>query len=161
MDEYRLCALTLSPTFKRSAVRARLSPPNNNPQSQIRVKAKKRMMTMKVALSASRCPRTTSQPRKNQRLCSTKGARLSVKGYEQMFRDDLSFAAQSIYRYLRYRQGKNENCFPSHKRIAADTKCSVSTVKRAINELVKAGYIEKIHRRRANGSKTTNLYICK
>ena len=84
-----------------------------------------------------------------------------MKSYEQMFRDDLSFAAQSIYLYLRYRQGQNENCFPSHKRIAADTKCSVSTVKRAINELVKAGYIEKIHRRRPNGSKTTNLYICK
>lgn len=87
--------------------------------------------------------------------------RSSVKDYELIFRDDLSFAAQSIYRYLRYRQGKNENCYPSHKMIAADTKCSVSTVKRAIAELIKAGYIEKVNRRRSNGAKTSNIYICK
>ena len=84
-----------------------------------------------------------------------------VKDYELIFRDDLSFAAQSIYRYLRYRQGKNESCYPTHKTIAADTKCSVSTVKRAISELAKAGYIEKINRRRPNGAKTSNIYICK
>ena len=51
--------------------------------------------------------------------------------------------------------------YPTHKTIAADTKCSVSTVKRAISELVKAGYIEKINRRRPNGAKTSNIYICK
>ena len=84
-----------------------------------------------------------------------------MKSYESVFKDDLSFAAQSIYRYLRYRQGQNENSYPSHKRIAEDTKCSVSTVKRAIDELVKAGHIVKINRRRSNGSKTSNVYICK
>lgn len=84
-----------------------------------------------------------------------------MKSYESVFKDDLSFSAQSIYRYLRYRQGKNKNCYPSHKMIAADTKCSVSTVKRAIAELIKAGYIEKVNRRRSNGAKTSNIYICK
>ena len=38
---------------------------------------------------------------------------------------------------------------------------SVSTVKRAIEELVQKGYIEKINQRRSNGSKTSNRYICK
>ena len=84
-----------------------------------------------------------------------------MKSYEEIFRDDLSFSEQSIYRYLRYRQGQNENSYPSHRRIAEDTKCSVSTVKRAIDELIKAGHIEKINRRRANGSKTSNVYVCK
>ena len=84
-----------------------------------------------------------------------------MKSYEEIFRDDLSFSAQSIYRYLRYRQGQNKNSHPSHRRIAEDTKCSVSTVKRAIDELIKAGHIEKINRRRANGSKTSNVYVCK
>ena len=84
-----------------------------------------------------------------------------MKSYESVFKDDLSFSAQSSYRYLRYRQGQNENSYPSHKRIAEDTKCSVSTVKRAIEELIKAGHIEKINRRRPNGSKTSNVYICK
>ncbi len=84
-----------------------------------------------------------------------------MKPYEVILRDDVSFRAQSIYRYLRYRQGKNESCYQSHKTMAAENNCSISTVKRAINELVAKGYIEKINRRRPNGSKTSNLYICK
>ena len=84
-----------------------------------------------------------------------------MREFEMIFRDDVSFRAQSIYRYLRYRQGKQGSAWPSHKKIASDTKCSVSTVKRAINELVEKGYIEKKHRRRSNGSKTSNSYICK
>ena len=84
-----------------------------------------------------------------------------MREYEKIFHDDLSFRALSIYRYLRYRQGKNESCYQSHKTIARDNSCSVSTVRRAIDELVKKGYIEKINRRRQNGSKTSNMYICK
>ena len=84
-----------------------------------------------------------------------------MRKYEMIFRDDVSFRAQSIYRYLRYRQGKNECCYQSHKTIARENKCSVSTVKRAIAELVQKGYIEKINQRRSNGSKTSNRYICK
>lgn len=84
-----------------------------------------------------------------------------MREFEMIFRDDVSFRAQSIYRYLRYRQGKNEGCYQSHKTIARENKCSVSTVKRAINELVQKGYIEKINQRRSNGSKTSNRYICK
>lgn len=40
-------------------------------------------------------------------------------------------------------------------------KCSVSTVKRAIDELVRKGYVVKENRRRKNGSKTSNVYRCK
>ena len=83
-----------------------------------------------------------------------------MREFEMIFRDDVSFRAQSIYRYLRYRQGKNKSCYQSHKTIARENKCSVSTVKRAIEELVQKGYIEKINQRRSNGSKTSNRYIC-
>ena len=84
-----------------------------------------------------------------------------MREFEMIFRDELSFKAQSIYRYLRYRQGLNDDCYPSLKTIANDTKCSISTVKRALKELVKAGYIEKKNRRRSNGGKTSNRYVCK
>lgn len=84
-----------------------------------------------------------------------------MKSIENIFNDDVTHSAVQIYLYLRARQGKHSNCFPSHKTIAYDNKCSVSTVKRAINELEKKGYIEKINRRRSNGSKTSNLYECK
>ena len=83
-----------------------------------------------------------------------------MKEFEKIYHDEVSCKAVLIYRYLRDRQGKHENCFPSHKTIAHDNKCSVSTVKRAIDELVDKGYIAKTNRRRANGSKTTNLYSC-
>lgn len=84
-----------------------------------------------------------------------------MREFKMIFRDELSFKAQSIYRYLRYRQGLNDDCYPSLKTIANDTKCSVSTVKRALNELERKGYIERINQRRSNGSKTSNRYICK
>ena len=84
-----------------------------------------------------------------------------MKTMEAIYADDLSAKAVAIYRYLLDRQGKHENCYPSHKTIAMHMNCSTSTVKRAINELVRNGYVEKINRRRSNGSKTSNSYICK
>ena len=38
---------------------------------------------------------------------------------------------------------------------------SVYIVKRAIDELVKKGYVVKEKRRRKNGGKTSNMYRCK
>ncbi len=84
-----------------------------------------------------------------------------MREYEKIFHDDVSARAQGIYTYLRYRQGKNNGCFPTHKTIARENKCSVSTEKRVIKELVEKCYIDKINRRLANGSRTSNLYICK
>ena len=84
-----------------------------------------------------------------------------MREFEMIYRDEVSSKAVTIYRYLRDRQGKHENCFPSHRTIALDNKCSVSTVKRAIDELVKKGYVEKENRRCRNGSKTSNIYRCK
>ena len=84
-----------------------------------------------------------------------------MREFEMIYRDEVSSKTVTIYRYLYARQGKHENCFPSHRTIALDNKCSVSTVKRAIDELVKKGYVEKENRRRRNGSKTSNIYRCK
>ena len=83
-----------------------------------------------------------------------------MREFEMIYMDEVSAMAVLIYRYLRDRQGKHENCYVSLKRIAADNKCSVSTVKRAIKELESKGYVSLTHRRRANGSKQSNLYTC-
>lgn len=83
-----------------------------------------------------------------------------MREFEIIYLDEVSAMAVLIYRYLRDRQGKHEFCYVSHKKMAADNKCSVSTVKRSINELVMKGYVEITHRRRANGSKQSNLYKC-
>lgn len=84
-----------------------------------------------------------------------------MKDFETIYRDDVSSKAVLIYRYLRDRQGIHEYCFPAHKTIARDNKCSVSTVKRAIAELVNKEYIKQVNRRRPDGGKTSNAYICK
>ena len=84
-----------------------------------------------------------------------------MREFEMIYRDEVSYKAVTIYRYLHDRQGKHENCFPSHRTIALDNKCSVSTVMREFDELVKKGYVEKENRRRRNGSKTSNIYRCK
>lgn len=83
-----------------------------------------------------------------------------MKTFEMIYRDEVSTKAILIYRYLYDRQGKHENCFPSHKTIAKDNKCSVSTVKRAIAELMRKGYLTKDERWRENGGRTSNLYVC-
>ena len=85
---------------------------------------------------------------------------MPMREFEMIYRDEVSKKAVMIYRYLRDRQGRHEFCYVSHKKIAADNKCGVSTVKRAIDELVRKGYHTVTHRRRANGSKQSNLYCC-
>ena len=53
------------------------------------------------------------------------------------------------------------SAFPLLKTIAAECGYGVSTVKRALNELLEAGYIEKQARfdERKKGGQTSNLYI--
>lgn len=43
-----------------------------------------------------------------------------MRDFEMIYLDEVSSKAVLVYRYLRDRQGKNENCYVSHKRIAAD-----------------------------------------
>ena len=66
--------------------------------------------------------------------------------------------AKTVYAYLWDRANKEGQCFPSHKRIALDLSISVNTVKRALEDLEKGGYIEKEPRFRESGGKSSNLY---
>lgn len=52
-------------------------------------------------------------------------------------------------------------CWPGIKSIANDLGLSRSTVKRAVKDLEKHGYLEKEPRYRDNGSFTSNLYRIK
>ncbi|MDL2287424.1 helix-turn-helix domain-containing protein [Eubacteriales bacterium OttesenSCG-928-G02] len=51
--------------------------------------------------------------------------------------------------------------YPSISTIAFDLNLSVSTIKRAVNDLIKAGYLTKEHRFRQKGAKSSNLYTLK
>lgn len=74
---------------------------------------------------------------------------------------ELPSRARAVYMYLRDRSDGEGKCWPGIKTIAADMKLSRSTVKRAITDLEQRGYLNKLARYRANGSRTSNLYSVK
>ena len=78
-----------------------------------------------------------------------------------VFQDDELTSTQKLVYYCLCRfQGKNEDCFPSHRTIAKQCKISLSTVKRAISALEKQGYIERVPQKRPDGGNTSNRYRC-
>ena len=71
---------------------------------------------------------------------------------------ELPARAKAVYMYLRDRSDAEGKCWPSIKTIVADMKLSRSTVKRALADLERFGYLKKLPRYRANGSRTSNMY---
>ena len=71
---------------------------------------------------------------------------------------DLSHRARTVYMYLKDRSDAGNTCWPSVRRIAEDLKLSRRTVQRALTDLERHGFLERTHRRRPNGSLTSNLY---
>ena len=86
----------------------------------------------------------------------TKQAELKQKAYQS----SLKSRALSVLIYLIDRSNKDLTCFPAIPTMAEQLHVSVSTVKRALHELVDAGYIKKETRfREKNRGQTSNLYI--
>lgn len=75
-----------------------------------------------------------------------------------IYTSDLPHRAISVYMYLRDRANKDGTCFPSIPTIAAELNISKSTVKRALSDLEKAGYIRRERRYRQTGGNSSNLY---
>jgi len=74
---------------------------------------------------------------------------------------NLPHRARVVYMYLRDRADAEGKCWPGINRIAADLGLSRSTVKRALTDLKKGGYLTQAPRHRENGSRTSNLYFLK
>ena len=79
--------------------------------------------------------------------------------FDTIWADDLPSRAVTVYMYLRSRADREGKCFPSVRTISRDTKLSMSTVRRALDDLVNTGYIQKQPRWRANGAKSSNQYV--
>lgn len=79
---------------------------------------------------------------------------------ERAFSSGLRPRARLVLQVLVLHCNKEGECFPSIKTIAAKCGYGISTVKRALDELVAAGYIIKQTRfdERKNGGQTSNLY---
>ena len=76
-----------------------------------------------------------------------------------IYAENIPHRAKAVYMYLRDRTNASGTCWPGIKKIAADLHLSRSTVKRALDDLYKAGLIEKKPRYRENGSRSSNLYV--
>lgn len=77
------------------------------------------------------------------------------------FQSDLKPRARLVLNCLALHCNKEGQCFPSIKTIAKECGYSVNTVKRALDDLVKAGFITKEARfdtERKHGGQTSNLY---
>lgn len=86
---------------------------------------------------------------------------MDVSFFENIYREEVSSRAKTVYMYLKDRSNTEGECWPAIKTIARDTSMSVSTVKRALADLLKCGLLQKEYRYRENGSKSSNRYLLK
>lgn len=78
--------------------------------------------------------------------------------FTSLYSSELPHRAVAVYMYLRDRCDKDGKCYPAIGTIARELKLSRSTVKRALADLEKGGYLHKEQRWRENGGKSSNLF---
>lgn len=78
-----------------------------------------------------------------------------------LYRAELSHRAISVYIYLKDRANKDGECWPAISTIARELRLSQSTVRRALQDLRKAGFLETEQRYRDNGGKSSLCYRLK
>lgn len=78
---------------------------------------------------------------------------------KRAYQSNLKNRALQVLLYLIDRANKEQTCFPAVATIGRELHISISTVKRAMRELVEAGYVKKENRfREGNRGQTSNLY---
>ena len=81
-----------------------------------------------------------------------------MKRLDLIYRSDLPHRAVSVYTYLADRANKEGICWPAIPTIAKDLKLSQSTVRRALQDLRNAGFLETQQRYRTKGGKSSLLF---
>ena len=81
--------------------------------------------------------------------------------FDSIYSDRLPSRAITVYLYLSNRANKDGQCWPSERRIAKDLSLSRSTVKRAIEDLKRSGYVQTEQRYRKTGAKSSLLFTIK
>ena len=76
----------------------------------------------------------------------------------EIYKTNLPHRAVAVYLYLESRANKDRTCYPAIGTIARELHLSVSTVKRAITDLEREGFIRKKQRWRDNGGRSSLLY---
>ena len=79
-------------------------------------------------------------------------------GRREIYESDLPHRAVALYLYLKDRADRDGKCFPAIGTIARELNLSSSTVKRAISDLEREGFICKKQRYRENGGRSSLLF---
>ena len=80
---------------------------------------------------------------------------------DPVYRSELPHRARTVYIYLADRANKDGECWPAIPTIAKELKLSQTTVRRALKDLRKAGWLQTEQRYRKNGAKSSLLYSIK
>lgn len=75
-----------------------------------------------------------------------------------LYTNEVSPTAKLVYVTIQSRVNDSAEAWPSHKRIAADSGLSVSSVQRALAELRELGVVEARERRRRDGGRASSVY---
>ena len=76
----------------------------------------------------------------------------------EIYKTNLPHRAVAVYLYLESRANKDRTCYPAIGTIARELHLSVSTVKRAITDLEREGFLRKKQRWRENGGRSSLLF---
>ncbi len=77
---------------------------------------------------------------------------------KQIYQSELPSRAIAVYLYLRARANKEGICWPAIPTMARELKMSESTIRRALRDLVRKGFLVIEERKRENGADSSNRY---
>lgn len=77
---------------------------------------------------------------------------------KRLYQSDLPNRAIAVYLYLRGRANKEGFCWPAVPTMARELKMSESTIRRALRDLVREGFLKVEERQRESGADSSNKY---
>lgn len=78
---------------------------------------------------------------------------------KRIYQSELPTRAIAVYLYLRGRANKEGVCWPAIPTMARELKMSESTIRRALRDLVREGFLIIEERQRDSGADSSNLYL--
>lgn len=80
---------------------------------------------------------------------------------KKLYQSELPSRAIAVYLYLRGRANREGFCWPAMPTMARELKMSESTIRRALRDLVREGFLVINGRQRRSGADSSNKYILK
>ena len=77
---------------------------------------------------------------------------------KRIYQSELPNRAIAVYLYLRGRANKEGVCWPAIPTMARELKMSESTIRRALRDLVREGFLVIEERQRESGADSSNRY---